>query len=95
MVSGAYQVTLVTAFVPLVAGLYWTRATTQGAVFSIVLGILAWLLFLMTSAGATFPAQLAGFLMAIVGMVVGSLGPQAVKNRHGSHHHVVGVASGT
>ena len=92
MVSGAYQVTLVGAFVPLVAGLYWTRATTQGAVFSIVLGILAWLLFLMTSAGATFPAQLAGFLMAIVGMVVGSLGPQAVKNRHGSHHHVVGVA---
>ena len=91
MVSGAYQVTLVGAFVPLVAGLYWTRATTQGAVFSIVLGILAWLLFLMTSAGATFPAQLAGFLMAIVGMVVGSLGPQALKNRHGSHHHVVGV----
>ena len=31
MVSGAYQVTLVGAFVPLVAGLYWRRATTQGA----------------------------------------------------------------
>ncbi len=92
MVSGAYQVTLVGAFVPLVAGLYWTRATTQGAVFSIILGILAWLLFLTTSAGATFPAQLAGFLMAVVGMVLGSLGPQALKNRHGSHHHVVGVS---
>ena len=38
LVAGAYQVTLVGAFVPLVAGLYWTRATTQGAVFSIVLG---------------------------------------------------------
>ncbi len=92
MVSGAYQVTLVGAFVPLVAGLYWTRATTQGAVFSIVLGVLTWILFLATPAGTAFPAQLAGFLMAVVGIVVGSLGPQALKNRHGSHHHVVGVA---
>jgi SSS family transporter len=92
MVSGAYQVTLVGAFVPLVFGLYWTRATTQGAVFSIVLGVLAWLLFMFTPAGEAFPAQLAGVLMAVLGMVVGSLGPQAVKNRHGSHHRVVGVA---
>jgi Na+/proline symporter len=93
MVSGAYQVTLVGAFVPLVAGLYWKRATTQGAIFSIVLGILTWMMFMATPAGASFPAQLAGFVMGIVGMVVGSLGPQALKNRHGSHHHVVGVPS--
>ena len=91
MVSGAYQVTLVGAIVPLAAGLYWRRATTQGAVFSIVLGILAWLIFLATPAGDSFPAQLAGVLMAVVGMVMGSLGPQAVRNRHGTHHHVVGV----
>jgi hypothetical protein len=24
-------------------------------------------------------------------MVVGSLGPQAIANRHGTHHHIVGV----
>lgn len=93
MVSGAYQVTLVGAFVPLVAGLYWKRASTQGAIFSIILGILTWVLFLATPAGETFPAQLAGFVMAGVGMVVGSLGPQAIRNRHGSHHHIVGVHS--
>jgi Na+/proline symporter len=91
MVSGAYQVTLVGAFVPLVAGLYWSRATTQGAVFSIVLGVLAWLLLLATPAGQEFPAQLGGFLLAVVGMVVGSLGPQALANRHGSHHRVAGI----
>jgi hypothetical protein len=62
-------------------------------VFSIVLGILTWVLFMATPAGGAFPGQLAGFLMAIVGMLVGSLGPQAVKNRHGSHHHVVGLPS--
>jgi Na+/proline symporter len=91
MVSGAYQVTLVGAFVPLVAGLFWPRATTQGAIFSIVLGIVSWLLLLLTPAGEHFPAQLAGFLMAGVGMVIGSLGPQALKNSHGSHHRVIGL----
>jgi SSS family transporter len=92
MVSGAYQVPLVGAFVPLVFGLYWQRATTQGAVFSMVLGLLAWGLFLATPAGDAFPAQLAGLGAALVGMVGGSLGPQAMKNRHGSHHRLVGAA---
>ncbi|MDB5881573.1 MAG: sodium:solute symporter [Ramlibacter sp.] len=90
-VSGAYQVTLVGAFVPLAAGLYWKRATTQGALCSIALGILGWLMFLYTPAGENFPAQLAGFLMAVTGMVVGSLAPQAIRDRQGSHHHLVGV----
>ena len=91
MVSGAYQVTLVGAFVPLVAGLYWPRATTQGAVFSIVLGVLTWVLFLVTPAGEAFPAQLAGFAVAVLGMALGSLGPQSLKNHHGSHHRVAGL----
>jgi hypothetical protein len=29
-----------------------------------------------------FPAQLAGLIAAVVGMVIGSLGPQALANRH-------------
>ena len=82
LVSGAYQIPLVGAFVPLVAGLFWKRATTQGAVFAIVLGLLTWLMFLATPAGEVFPAQLAGLIAAAVGMVVGSLGPQALANRH-------------
>jgi len=90
MVSGAYQVTLVGAFIPLVFGLYWSKATTQGAIFSIVLGLLAWLLFLMTPAGEEFPAQLAGVMASFTGMVLGSLGPQALRNKHGSHHALAG-----
>ncbi|MEY2781252.1 MAG: Sodium/pantothenate symporter [Pseudomonadota bacterium] len=93
MVSGAYQVTLVGAFIPLTFGLYWKRATTQGALFSIVLGILAWLLFLITPAGEQFPAQFAGLLGGLVGMIGGSLGPQAIRNAHASHHKLVGNAS--
>ncbi len=93
MVSGAYQVTLVGAFVPLAFGLYWKKATTQGALFAIVLGLLSWGLFLATPAGEEFPAQLAGVLASLGGMLIGSLGPQAIRNQQGSHHRLVGVTS--
>jgi len=76
LVSGAYQVPLVGAFVPLVCGLYWRRATTQGAVAAVLLGIGVWLLFLALPWGEAFPAQLAGVLAAFAGMGAGSLAPQ-------------------
>lgn len=91
LVSGAYQIPLVGAFVPLVFGLYWKRATTQGAIFAIVLGLVTWVLFLATPAGAVFPAQLAGLLAALAGMLLGSLGPQAIGNHHAAHRHVAGL----
>ena len=91
MVSGAYQVTLVGAFIPLVFGLYWKRATTQGAIFAIVLGLVTWLMFLATPAGEVFPSQLAGLLASLAGMLVGSLGPQAIPNTHASHRRLAGA----
>lgn len=90
LVSAAYQVTLVAAFVPLVFGLYWSRATTQGAVFSIFAGIAVWVVFFpqVTTWGELFPGQLAGLGAALVGMVAGSLMPQLLTDRreHVSHH---------
>ncbi len=83
MVSGAYQVTLVGAFLPLVCGLYWKRATRHGAIASIVLGIFTWLIFLLTPLGAEYPAQLMGIIMAGVGMVAGSL----LSKPHEHHAH--------
>jgi SSS family transporter len=87
LVSGAYQVTLVGAFVPLAFGLYWKRATTQGAVMSIALGIAVWVLFFpeLTTWGDAFPGQLAGLIAAVFGMLGGSLGPQLMRNRHAAH----------
>jgi SSS family transporter len=83
LVSSAYQVTLVGAFVPLVMGLYWKRATTQGAILSIGAGIFVWVLFFpqVSDFGAAFPGQLAGLIAAFAGMFIGSLGPQLLKNR--------------
>ena len=81
LVSGAYQVPLVGAFVPLTMGLYWKRATTQGALLAVFLGIGVWLAGLNMAWGSAFPAQLAGVLSAFVGMVAGSLAPQWVRNQ--------------
>lgn len=94
MVSGAYQVPLVGAFVPLVMGLYWKRATTQGAVASVVLGLGTWLTFLAVPAlSEAFPQQLAGLMAALAGMLAGSLAPQWVVDRAGHVHHFEGSAT--
>jgi len=85
LVSSAYQVTLVGAFVPLVMGLYWKRATTQGAICSIAAGISVWVLFfpqINHALSEQFPGQLAGLIAALAGMVAGSLAPQVLRNRH-------------
>lgn len=73
LVSTTYQLPVVGAFIPLVAGLYWKRSTNTGAILSIALGVGTWILFMATPLGEHFPQQLAGLFMAIVGMVVGSL----------------------
>ena len=90
LVSAAYQVTLVAAFVPLVFGLYWRGATTQGALASIFAGVGVWLLYFpqVTTWGEYFPGQLAGLIAALTGMLAGSLLPQWLSNRHDhvSHH---------
>lgn len=94
LVSGAYQVPLVGAFVPLLCGLYWKRATTQGAIASVVLGIGVWALFMLTpSLGEAFPQQLAGLIAAFAGMGLGSLLPQWVPDHKGHVHHFEGTAT--
>lgn len=76
MVVSAYKVTLVAAFIPLFAGLYWKRATNQGALCAIAAGLTSWIwLELMGPEEAVWPPQLVGFLLAGAGMLVGSLAP--------------------
>ncbi len=91
MVSGAYQVPLVGAFVPLAFGLYWPKATTQGAVLSIALGLCTWLVFLATPLGEVLPAQGVGLVVAVLAMVVGSLAPQVLRNVHSTHRYHAGM----
>jgi solute:Na+ symporter, SSS family len=81
MVQNAYNVTLAGAFIPLVAGAYWKKATTQGALFSIILGIGTWLAANTVAPEAMVPPNLVGFFASIIGMLLGSLAPQIVGNK--------------
>jgi Na+/proline symporter len=79
LVVNTYKVTLVAAFVPLFAGLYWKRATTQGALCGIVSGMATWVsLEWFGSPDSIWPPQLVGFAMAGAGMIAGSLWPSRV-----------------
>lgn len=81
MVGNAYKVTLVTAFVPLVFGLYWKRANTRGALCSIFAGFSSWIFLEIFYPEGLWPPQLAGLLLSVLGMVLGSLLPQLGKAR--------------
>jgi SSS family solute:Na+ symporter len=98
LVSAAYQVTLVGAFVPLVMGLYWKRATTQGAILSVAFGIAVWVIFFPQVGGEVlskaFPGQLAGLIAAFAGMLVGSLAPQVLQDRKEAKSAVGGLSAG-
>lgn len=81
MVENAYQITLVSAFIPLVFGIFWRRATNQGALAAIFCGLIVWIgSMLFAPADAIMPPQFAGLLASFAGMMVGSLMPQFLKN---------------
>src|SRR5690606_23739376 len=63
MVEDAYQVTLVSAFIPLLCGVYWSKATNQGALLAIWFGVVTWLSLLLTA--DMTPETIAGFPAAM------------------------------
>ncbi|QQG37402.1 MAG: sodium:solute symporter family protein [Micavibrio aeruginosavorus] len=81
MVENAYQITLATAFVPLVFGIFWRKATNQGALAAIFCGLFVWVgCLIFAPADSVLPPQFAGLLASFAGMMVGSLMPQFVRN---------------
>ncbi len=102
MVENAYKITLVAAFIPLFAGLYWKRANTQGALFAMAAGLSTWILLEVLGTSEVWPPQLVGLLASAAGMVAGSLlphfvgkptplpRPHAELHHHAAHpqHHV-------
>ena len=81
MVESAYEVTLSAAFVPLVFGLYWSRATTQGAIASIVVGVSTWFFGDSLFNVDVWPPQLVALITGTAAMVVGSLLPQWLAHK--------------
>ncbi len=94
MVENAYKVTLAGAFVPLIGGILWKRATSQGALAAIFGGILSWLMIeLLVGEASPVPPQLIGLAVSALGMTAGSLLPQWIghtvpgRPMHELQHH--------
>ena len=95
MVEAGYSVTLVVAFVPLVFGIYWKRATTQGAVFSILFAVSVWLGFMFSfhekeseDVWRSVPPQLYGLAASFLGMLIGSMMPNWIQHRQADHSEI-------
>ena len=94
MVENAYKVTLAGAFVPLLAGILWKRATSQGALAAIFGGLLSWLMVeVLIGEESLVPPQLIGLAVSAAGMLAGSLLPQWIGHKmpgrplHELQHH--------
>lgn len=71
LVAQSSALSLVSLFVPLMAGLYWKRSNELGAILSIISGMIVWIIFeLMDS---EMPTVIPGLLASLVGMVLGSV----------------------
>lgn len=96
MVESGYSVTLVVAFVPLACGVYWPRATTQGAILSILFSVPIWLgmKYGISEEGPELwravPPQLYGLSASFAGMVLGTLLPQWIKHRQADPAELAG-----
>ena len=75
MIQNAYTVTLVAAFVPLAAGIFWKRANNAGAIASALSGFAGWCAVEWLVNDPSVPSPLVGLACSLLGMVMGSLAP--------------------
>ena len=71
LVGESSILSLVSLFAPLVFGLYWKRSSSTGALLSMVLGMLTWIIFEFCK--TDWPSLVPATLASTVAMVAGSL----------------------
>jgi SSS family transporter len=71
LVRESSVLSLVSLFVPLSMGIYWRRASSAGAFFSMVLGMISWIIFEVFETG--WPSLVPATLISFVSMIAGSL----------------------
>ncbi len=70
LVGQSSALSLVSLFIPLVAGLYWKKASDTGLLLSVVLGMAVWLPCEII--GTEIPPLLLGLSASIIGMIAGT-----------------------
>lgn len=76
MVESAYKITLVTAFIPLTFGIYWSKANSLGGLMAILGGLTVWISCEILAPQAMVPPQLAGLVASLAGMLLGGFVPR-------------------
>lgn len=71
LVSESSIFSLVSLFIPLTMGLYWKRSSSTGALLSMVIGILTWIIFEAYESG--WPSLVPATMASLAGMIAGSL----------------------
>jgi solute:Na+ symporter, SSS family len=71
LVGESSILSLVSLFAPLVFGLYWSRSSSGGALLSMVLGMVTWIIFEFYD--TSWPSLVPATLVSVVAMVAGSL----------------------
>jgi solute:Na+ symporter, SSS family len=79
LVRQSSEISLVSLFVPLVAGLYWKSATSWGAIGSMLVGMVVWMV--CTYLKTEYPTIIYGLLSSIVSMIFFSFLEQKMKPR--------------
>lgn len=79
LVGESSILSLVSLFVPLAMGIYWKRANSVGAFFSMVLGMLTWIIFEVYGSG--WPSLIPATMVSLLAMIIGSLVREKRANR--------------
>ena len=77
MVENAYKITLVSAFVPLAFGIYWSRANPLAGLLSALFGLATWIICEVLAPDGLMPPQLAGLGASLLGMLIGGIVPRS------------------
>ena len=77
MVENAYKITLVSAFIPLAFGVYWSRANPLAGLLSALFGLATWIICEVLAPGGLVPPQLAGLVASLLGMLIGGIVPRS------------------
>lgn len=71
LVGESSILSLVSLFAPLVFGLYWKKSSSVGALLSMVLGMLTWIIFEFYE--TSWPSLVPATLVSIAAMIAGSI----------------------
>jgi SSS family solute:Na+ symporter len=80
LVAESSALSLVALFIPLTAGLYWKRAQLNGAILSMILGVLTWSYFEFFP--IDYPSLIFGLMASTIGMIIGSYTQPISRKTH-------------